>query len=117
MSDTDQTIPPALTPEEWKDERRICVYAAFWRDYGPDRVDVAPTAHSPHVSAIDTNDDLFALIALANAAINDTDPRKIRREHVEALESVGRLNPDILPGYGVPIHALASALAALLPPE
>lgn len=57
------------------------------------------------------------LIAIANAALPDDDPRKITRARVEALRSVCRHNPDTLPGYGVPLRELADALASYLPPE
>ncbi len=112
----------ALTPEEWRAGEHTSRYAHVWRDYGPDRIDVTPGKHSPHVSSIDFPDDLCALIALANAALPDDDPRKITRADVTALRHIDHSSfcPEDPCTHGCD-HAkalrVAAKLAALLPPE
>jgi len=53
---------------------------------------------------------LTALIALANAALVDDDPRKLRREHVDALRSAadGKIDVALL-------RDLADAIDSYLP--
>lgn len=91
-------VEPALTPEQWETVRR-------------DRVRVEDIVHPIMFTA-----DMPCVIAVANDALPDSDPRKLRRRHVVALRSVLRQNPDNLPAYGEPLHQLCEALDAILPP-
>lgn len=78
----------------------------------------------PHVrsadSGLDIDDDMHALIALANAALPADDPRKITREKVRDLHAtLDALERD---GFGLNIaipslRTLAAALESYLPPE
>jgi hypothetical protein len=129
MSQTD--IESALTPDEWREMQHVGRYATFWRDYGPDRIDVTPVKHSPHVCSIDYPDDLHALVALASAALPDDDPRKITREEVEVAKDIAEaalaVEGDDRKPHGAMVFVpdveaaallrLAAKLAALLPPE
>jgi hypothetical protein len=102
-------IASAMSPEEWTE-------ALSWphgvKDYivGPaDRVGYGD----------DSCADMARLIALANAALPDTDPRKITRAMVErlyglanVLRDVHRMNID-----AEQCESLADALASYLPPR
>lgn len=90
-------IQPALTPEDWREILAVGADCA-----------------NPHQT-----------MALANAALPDDDPRKIRREDVEALANARAFSIDpasVIEGE-IPIdrdatarlRALAAKLAALLP--
>lgn len=69
---TTETIPPALTPAEWADVRDPAQRADLFAQlgFGTDAQGVAQT------------------IAILNDALLDTDPRKITREWLSALEEV-----------------------------
>lgn len=87
-------IEPALTPEEWRDTDR---------------------AMRQHVGALpERADDLAQVIALANAALPDSDPRKITREDVRACR---RETNDWFEDRDEMLRGLADRIAALLPPE
>lgn len=117
---TDTQIEPALTAEEWAEildgKQRWSADEMIdnaWRIVGgPNR----PARGVP------------AAIAAANAALPDTDPRKITREMVFCLHEVlanfnaayltmGGNNPKIAEQYGPPVEQLAAALESYLPPE
>lgn len=117
--DRQTTIPPALTPEEWRartdgsefalphvfeDERgrRVRYYVDYGNTYGG------------YESL--SGDGLPEMIALANAALPDGDPRKLTWDDVRMLEELASEPAD---GFTVPaekIRNLASRVAALLPP-
>jgi hypothetical protein len=69
--------------------------------------------------------DLAALIALANAAMNDEDPRKFTREHVVALRSATEelardydaVATDARSARAGLLDDLADAIESFLPPE
>lgn len=117
MSDETATmIPPALTPEEWAKVQRdtLMPYDAF------DAISAFGMSRPSNA------DSAVALIALANAALPDRDPRKITRADVDALRQLagtvriptGDGMTFLTPGGGPPwATALAAKLAALLPPE
>ena len=65
-------ILPALGPEEWEERRHGAMYVV--KDAGAPRL--VMTA-GDHVATVTRADDLFAVIALANDALPDHDPRKI----------------------------------------
>jgi hypothetical protein len=131
---TPPEIPPALTPDEW--ERRAI---------GDGPLEIARIMDGPGPDAIEVTEDLRwfrdedipALIALANAALPDTDPRKITRDWLadlriaqnEAQEAAWRscMNGEpgkpcdecqrAVDGFKARLQAIADALASYLPPE
>lgn len=122
-----EEIAPALTPEEWalrlsgqmSDEVRNLNLG-----------DGIPIMDSGHLAVTyDTGypqpvemSQLPAVIALANAALPDSDRRKITRAWVKALREASVVWAS---GNGViqddeqtaRVHAIADALASYLPPE
>lgn len=78
--DDEPDIPPALSEVDWAQ---------------------IPDAESALVMLNDDR-DVPAVIALANAALHDEDPRKIRREHVELLRKAAALIARHMPSaaYG-----------------
>jgi hypothetical protein len=114
---TDETIPPALTAEEWaKTDIRRGDFTAHIGHWGDDElvVDDVTGENSVPVPA----DALPAVIALANAALPDGDPRKITRDDLLNLSA----DLDTAAGERGSACEMASwplyaKLAALLPPE
>ncbi len=123
-------LKPALTPEQWTDQR-------LWRDQPnsgrDDSIDVK-LHHDPNrgvgleISHYDSRDsesyhdypsDLIAIIALANAALPDDSQYKITREDVRAvgraMEKIRRAFPSEFTVL-VDLKTLAAKIAALLPP-
>jgi hypothetical protein len=99
-------IPPALTASEWAKQEE--------GDLGGFRI-VGRGIDGPHYLAV--------LIARANAALPDEDPRKIRREHVrllrdaaDALPEEGRATALGLDTNASRLHEFADALESYLPP-
>lgn len=94
-------IEPALTEKEWADAKK----------YGADnfRVDAGP------LSWFEPSE----VIALANAALPDTDPRKITRFRVEALRAAAlaldTAGVNVL--HAIVVQAMADVLSSYLPPE
>jgi len=123
MRPTDQSIRPALTPEEWRDGDgygRIARMASL-------EASLMDWTKSPSVRARGIRvhcdydhdfwgDDLPALMALANDALPNDDPRKITRADVEALRGDIAELADRGGGDARSLHLLGK-LAALLPPE
>jgi hypothetical protein len=97
MSPTDQSIRPALTPEEWTIVEAEKGYAT------EERADLIGRSSG------------YARIAIYNATLPDGDPRKITRDDVRALDGWA----DYIDRHDPPpaLKALAAKLAALLPPE
>lgn len=130
---TDTLKPePALTPDDWiavrggrfvrsgvgsgtssdRDHVHAVMVAAGGRMIFPEGI-AGSVVHSPE-----------RLIALANAALPDTDPRKITRETVSALRIAAiALDMDAAAfdvdnnAHAQAVRALAAALASYLPPE
>lgn len=119
-NDTEHQIPPALTAEEWRSVGDMfsakvspCVVIdthTFVR--GSLTVEVRAHPHEPGYQAAVTQAEVPRLMALANAALPDTDPRKITRAGVDAL----RLEPCDAAEEAEATRMLA-ALDALLPPD
>jgi hypothetical protein len=96
-------IAPALEPEEWRHRR--CGAVSL------DRVDaethVVVRDPDGEIVSVSGPAEVFALMALANAALPDGDPRKITRELTQQL----RAEPAAV------ALKVASLLEKLLPPE
>lgn len=107
MSDA---IPPALTPDEWARVEPSDIY-------GHDDGGVYVGAYRGGDIEVGVRD--HALIALANAALPDTDPRKITREWVREIRGAARdyALPDGFLHSGEVLNRIADALASYLPPE
>jgi hypothetical protein len=89
------SIVPALSPDEW-------------------------AKHEPHQSSrVSRPKELAAVIALANAELNDADPRKLLRAHVKLLRRVADdHDSDSEAGQTVPqlLRDLADLIDSYLPP-
>lgn len=138
-----ERIEPALTPDEWF---RRSVQRGDEREPGALRAYIDPqtewlclgnTIASLAVSARPTADRVHAIIALANAALLDDDPRKITRAMVTEIIRSAQQMADVAkwfeqgrvkssdPGADVAdarkressLLALADALESYLPPE
>ena len=101
-------FPPALQAHEWRDGR------SSLRDTG---VVLSLAGElglliegAQHITIGRNVSRLTALIALANAALLDDDPRKLRRDHVDALRSAadGKIDVALL-------RDLADAIESYLP--
>jgi hypothetical protein len=100
------SIEPALTAEEWVRARAFLPFR--------DPRNVAELTHAP-------KGRLAAEIALANAALPDSDPRKFTREHVTLLHRIASMARD-MSAIGDSwdaraLDTLAGSLASYLPPE
>lgn len=115
---TDTPIEPALTAEEWAE-----VGSSPWIGCSYDE-GIMAWPERPHVrsadSGLDIDDDMHALIALANAALPDFDPRKITREKIEVARHI-MARAERRTMVGVALFAatddLLDALESYLPPE
>lgn len=76
-------IAPALEPEEWLQFR--CGGIAI--DQVGDETHIVVTDPDGEVVSISGPQDLFALMALANSALPDGDPRKITRQLARRLRA------------------------------
>ena len=76
-------IAAALEPEEWQELR--CGGIAI--DQVGDETHIVVTDPDGEVVSISGPQDLFALMALANGAMPDGDPRKITRELARRLRT------------------------------
>lgn len=108
---TDQTIHPALTPEEWakldSPEYRSAILGALCARLKAD-----------HTGPM--------LIAILNAALPDSDPRKITREKIALIHemyrmgcSCGVITADDMTSWDrlqAELPAFAAALESYLPP-
>ena len=91
-------IAPALEPEEWRARR--CGPVSIDRVDGETHVVV--TDPDGEIVSVSGPEEVFGLLALANDALPDGDPRKISRHWVDELRDD---HPEV-----------ATVLAALLPP-
>lgn len=96
-------IAPALEPDEWKHRR--CAAVSIDRVDGETHVVV--TDPDGEMVSVSGPEEVFALMALANDALPDGDPRKICRAWIERIRH----------GDERSRAPIADALAALLPPE
>ena len=119
-----EAIRPALEPSEWKVRRSgpISLDAIDRTDY---IVIEGPGGETVKVSGAD---EIFALISLANDALPDDDPRKIRHEWLARIETIRDMFSE-LAERGEPHLAshrrdlaagweeMAQVVKAILPPE
>ena len=119
MSD-ETKIAPALTPEEWAragNAQELSFGADGWVTAKASRTD----AYRDGALNVKASDRLPALIALANAALPDDDPRKITREWIDRMRRAsaycyGLAEPgDTILGAAMAIYA--DALESYLPLE
>lgn len=121
--DMTNEIEPALTPEEWA--KHSGGTAAVWMSAKLPRSDSEDAE-----IRLDFAERPIAVIALANAALPDDDPRKITREKLDAMREVFdswiSYQSDIAASMDAAVSShpavqdveeLLAALAALLPPE
>lgn len=92
-----EKIEPALTPEQWRDSDRTIT----------EMVGALP----------ERAEDMVSLVALANAALPDSDHRKITREMVGRLRWAASHAGESNGGAQQCIDAIADALESYLPPE
>lgn len=96
-------IAPALTPEEWASKPRLEKYViVFTRTIGEPDPDILPTS--------------AMLIAVANAALPDDDPRKITRAKLEALRSLAIMHETARGADVTDERRFIDALESYLPP-
>ena len=106
MSDDDAAdFPPALTAQQWKrglfPSEPIIYNSPARRAVSFGILGEWPNALAisieGHVARIEDPSDLAALIALANHAMNDEDPRKIRRETIQVIREAAELVAEEAP--------------------
>jgi hypothetical protein len=105
-------IPPALTEAEWsfKIVDRPSVRADANRGF---------RGHFLFPDGMVDANDVAALIALANAAMNDEDPRKFTRRQIKVLRQAAEFC-SMSPSQSwlhEELHDIADAIESLLPPE
>lgn len=127
-----ERIEPALTPKQWEiravrlptDDAYASVYG--FRVEGAEghglrlEVDVFNAEHPDEMASHEIpSNALPALIALANAALPDSDPRKITREKIALLriEHISECDGDVCEYPTRELAAFADALESYLPPE
>jgi hypothetical protein len=107
-------IAPALDPEQWA--RRRCGSLAI--EQVDDEVHVVVADPDGEVVSVSGSAELFALMALANDALPDRDPRKITLHavfDVQVAAEMARLAG--VGGVAVRLVKLADMLEAALPPR
>lgn len=119
-------IEPALDAEEWESKvaRRGAGYPSFIAMPEPGLTVVGAASAYEHEQSVEVvTGAIPALIALANAALPDDDPRKITRSTVNELRAVAAQLPTMGAGPNgedIPdpdLSHLADALESYLPPE
>lgn len=99
---SDETIPPVLSAEEWRDVQRGATNSGMV---------VFFLSHFARVERYN------AAAAIANAALPDDHPGKLTWADVEWLRSVLRPGHTVIASDIKTLHAIAGKLAALLPPR
>lgn len=107
-------VKSALSPAEWS----LHQSGAVSIDVVDDETHVAMRDPDGEVVSVSGNDELFALMALANSALTDDDPRKLCRTDL-AILSVLMEEYHASEAHDRKIHGLAATLyeklGALLP--
>jgi hypothetical protein len=98
-------IRPAMLPSEWE------------------MVSGRPLLRDMMAAEALNRGQVSMVIALANAALPDSDPRKITRKHIAMLREAGRQRDSLSPPYlditlddAAELLAFADALESYLPP-
>ena len=107
-------IAPALRSDEWKE--RSCGFA--YVDQVGDETHVVVRDPDGEVVSVSGPDEVFSLIALANDALPDSDPRKLTHAKAQLLRD---LTADMWRGHRAAeqreaLVILAETISALLPP-
>lgn len=117
----DVKIEPALTAEEWRD-------ALLDEEGEPSKLPSPGLVYElSYLGWVPTERRTAAAISILNAALPDSDPRKITPEMVfclrevvanfrAAYETAGGINPQIAAQYAPAVEQLADALESYLPP-
>jgi hypothetical protein len=107
-------IAPALKPEEWKDRRCGAVSV----DHVDGETHVVVTDPDGEIVSVSGPEEVFALLALANDALPDGDPRKITHAKVRVLV---KFASEIRGGHSSEdwdaLRQLTQTLNALLAPD
>ena len=102
-------IAPALEPDQWAERRNGSV---FLDKIGGEPIVIVEDGDS--LATVTGANEIFALIALANDALPDGDPRKIHHRWIADLrDAAHRLGPT---DHAESLRLFACVLAALLPP-
>ena len=115
---TNQTIPPALTAEEW--EQGFADWGVMYDHSGVSLGSPSRKGISVYTDGDDVDvaaDQLPSLIALANHALPDGHPLKITRADVVAARRISHDSGGWTDENRDIVERLAAKLAALLPPE
>ncbi len=109
-------VQPALRENEWREGRvswlrESGVVLSLAGDLG------LLIEGSQHITIGKSGARLTALIAMANAALSDDDPRKLKRVHVEALRAAATGGSKTDGSDGDLLTDLANALESYLPAE
>ena|ERR1051326_2383932 len=108
-----EQIPPALTPQQWKDGR----IGSLSLGVVDDELHVVVRDPDDGLVSITGADELWALIALANEALPQTDRRKLAMRDVAVIRVLAETCPDSVNGRRLRTLAetLSDKLASLLP--
>lgn len=114
---TDKRIEPALTARQWEDGAYYGADVTIWRVLpgvaGNTRLDIKVES-----APMDNERDFAALIALANAALPDSDPRKLTPAKILLLrEAVRYFSTTPYREWSMGLAEFADALESYLPPE
>ena len=128
MTDDVRDILPALSAEEWakREIRRSDADVTVWARIEPVVGLQVEFVYGGSYGAKDVA-NIAAIIALANAAMNDEDPRKFTRATVDALRLLLDFCHEKHVGFGgwyeehaaalPPVDDLADAIESYLPPS
>ena len=119
-----ETIAPALTPEEWQ-QKSALLEAHMGRDTAVSVVDshFVLRAHDTwrgerYTAAVSaTPHHLVRIIALANAALPDDDPRKITRVTIAEIRNAAENVDHEWGGPDADLWRIADVLESFLPPR
>ena len=108
------TIRPALTPAQWKEHRAGAVFVHVVDD----ETHVVVADPDNQLVSVSGPSEVFALMALANDALPDDDPRKLTRADVALLNALlVKIDAREPSGMLAIAEALRDKVAALLPPR
>jgi hypothetical protein len=115
---SDQAITPALTPEEWAEALERGGLSKDGTYYLPERAPNGLTVGiTSEIGTFFHQQEIPTLIALANHALPDTDPRKLTREDLHAVMDASNGQESEFNEGDDRLYRLEAKLAALLPPD